>query len=130
MMIVAATILAAAMSWAVPSPAQKSAPDRLPAPSIAMRWQVPSGGKAVPLKPNQSKMAMAPVCQQIEARRADKGDDPALFEGNKDAALIAGTRKLGEEPNADAISAVLYSEGRCYKPIVVSRDVGANPKRK
>jgi hypothetical protein len=130
MMIAAATILAAAMSWAVPSPAQKPTAERLPAPSIAMRWQVPSGGRAVQLKPNQPKMEMAPVCQQIEARRADTSDDPALFQGNKDAALIAGTRKLGEEPNADAIAAVAYSEGRCSKLIVVSRDVGANPKRK
>jgi hypothetical protein len=44
--------------------------------------------------------------------------------------MIAGTRKLGEEPAADAIAAVLYTEGQCSKPIVVSRNIGANPRRK
>jgi len=74
--------------------------------------------------------AIAPVCEQTGARPAGKVDDPALFQGDKDHTLITGVRKLGKEPAADAYSAVLYTEGRCSKPIVVSRDIGLNPKRK
>lgn len=71
---------------------------------------------------------IAPVCEQTGARPASQLDDPALFQGNKDHTLITGTRKLSEEPAADGYAAVLYTEGRCSKPIVVSRSLGMNPK--
>lgn len=73
---------------------------------------------------------IAPVCEQTGARPASQLDDPALFQGNKDRTLITGARKLGEEPAADGYVAVLYTEGRCSKPVVISWNVGLNPKRK
>ncbi len=42
--------------------------------------------------------------------------------------LITGVRKLAKEPAADGYAAVLYTEGQCSKPIVVSRSLGMNPK--
>lgn len=68
---------------------------------------------------------IAPVCQEAGPRKAGGENDGALHQGRTPA-----TRPLGEEPNADGIAAVLYTEGRCSKPIVVSRNVGNNPKRK
>jgi hypothetical protein len=93
-----------------------------------MRWDVPSGGRAMPMIDQDSVKIVAPICQQVGPRSASA--DGALFQGNKDAALIAGTRKLSEEPAADAIAAVLYTEGQCSKPIVIGRNLGNNPKRK
>ena len=71
---------------------------------------------------------IAPVCEQTGPRPAGQLDDPALFQGNKEHTLITGTRKLGEEPAADGYAAVLYTEGRCSKPVVISRSLGMNPK--
>jgi hypothetical protein len=87
-----------------------------------------AAASSMPMIDPNSVRIVAPVCQQTGPHRA--GSDGALVQGNKDAAPIAGTRKLGEEPAADAIAAVLYTEGQCSKPVVVSRNVGANPKRK
>ena len=82
----------------------------------------------MPMTDPKSVRIAAPVCQQVGPRSA--GADGALFQGDKDAALIAGMRKLGKEPAADAIAAVLYTEGQCSKPVVVSRDIGMNRKGK
>jgi hypothetical protein len=87
-----------------------------------------AGASGMPMTDPNSVRIVAPVCQQIGPRSASA--DGALFQGDKDATLIAGTRKLGEEPAADAIAAVLYTEGRCSKPVVVSRNLGTNPKLK
>jgi hypothetical protein len=87
-----------------------------------------AAASGMPTIDQNSVRTVAPVCQQAGPRRA--GDDGALFQGDKDATLIAGTRKLGEEPAADVIAAVLYTEGQCSKPVVVSRDMGMNRKGK
>jgi hypothetical protein len=71
---------------------------------------------------------IAPVCEQASPRPAGQRDDPALFRDNKDHILITGVRKLDKEPAADGYAAVLYTEGQCSKPIVVSRNLGMNPK--
>jgi len=71
---------------------------------------------------------VAPVCQRAAIQQAD-GSGSALFRGSK-GTPVSGMHKLSDEPNADMISAVLYSEGQCAKPIVISRDIGVTPKRK
>ncbi|MBO9581396.1 MAG: hypothetical protein J7498_10945 [Sphingobium sp.] len=71
---------------------------------------------------------IAPVCEQTGARPAAQRDDPALFQGDRDHTLITDVRKLAKEPAADAYSAVLYTEGQCSKPIMVSRSLGMNSK--
>lgn len=115
--------------WTLQSgPVAKPISDQKSAPSIAMRWDAPPGLRAAPMTDPKGVRIIAPVCQQTRARSASAGG--ALFQGNKDATLIAGTRKLGKEPAADAIAAVLYTEGQCSKPILVSRDIGTNPKAK
>jgi hypothetical protein len=87
-----------------------------------------AAASGMPMADPKSVRIVAPICQQVGPRSASA--DGALFQGDKDAVMIAGTRKLGEEPAADAIAAVLYTEGQCSKPIVVSRNIGANPRRK
>jgi hypothetical protein len=86
-----------------------------------------AAASGIPIIDQNSVRIVAPVCQQIGPRSASAGG--ALFQGDKDAALIASARKLGEEPAADAIAAVLYTEGQCSKPVVVSRDIGMKRKR-
>lgn len=87
-----------------------------------------AAASGMPMTDPKSLRIVAPVCQQIGPRSASA--DGALFQGDKDAALIAGTRKLGDEPAADAISAALYTEGQCSKPVVISRNLGTNPKQR
>ena len=93
---------------------------------IAITMMAAASG--MPMIDQNSVRIVAPVCQQTGPHSANA--DGALFQGNKDAALMAGTRKLGEEPAADAIAAVLYTEGQCSKPVVVSRDIGMKRKGK
>lgn len=71
---------------------------------------------------------VAPVCEPSQPRPAGVPDDPAIFQGNKDHALMSGTRKLNREPAADSYAALLYTEGQCSRPIVIGRNLGMNPK--
>ncbi|MBT2187497.1 hypothetical protein [Sphingobium nicotianae] len=87
-----------------------------------------AAASGIPMIDPNSVMIVAPVCQQTGPRSASR--EGALFQGNRDAALIAGTRKLGKEPASDAIAAMLYTEGQCSKPVVVSRNKGMNSKGK
>lgn len=88
---------------------------------------IAAASSAVPMI-DSGVRTIAPVCEQASPRPAGQLDDQALFQGNRDHTLITGARKLGEEPAADGYAAVLYTEGRCSKPIVVSRNLGMNPK--
>lgn len=73
---------------------------------------------------------VTPVCEQAGPHPAGKLDDLPMFQGNRDHTLITGVRELGKEPASDGYSAVLYTEGRCSRPLVVSRNLGMNPKTK
>ncbi len=72
---------------------------------------------AVPMSDSKSVRTVAPLCQRVATQAARKAGGPAV-------------RRLSEEPNGDVIAAVLYNEGQCSKPIVISRNVGGNPKRR
>ena len=69
----------------------------------------------MPMTDQKSIRSPAPVCQQVAAQKVAKAGQPL-------------THDLGKEPSADAFSAVLYTEGQCTKPIVVSRDIGMKRK--
>ncbi len=79
----------------------------------------------MPVAVPQAAKAMPPVCQQVEARKADGS---ALYESGKGKAPAA--RPLAEEPPADVVAALLYTEGQCSKPIVISRGIGTKPTGK
>ena len=72
---------------------------------------------AMPMSDSKSVRTVVPLCKPSAPQRVRKVDGPTV-------------RKLGDEPNADGIAAVLYTEGHCSKPIVISRNLGANPKRR
>lgn len=96
------------MTWAEPAPIASAA--ALPASTMTMRWKDPSGLPASPA-------AGAPLCQRAAVRKVD-------MDG---AALV---HDLTQEPPADAVAAVLYTEGGCARPIVVSRGIGSQPNGK
>lgn len=77
----------------------------------------------VPASEQKAIRSVAPVCQQFGPRRAAAVDETLYQKQGR-----ARTRRLGEEPAADVVATVVYTEGRCSKPIVISRDLGMNPK--
>lgn len=76
---------------------------------------------AVPAATTDPKVqpVLAPVCQQTRTQRADQTREPSLLWGHGPE-----SHDLAEEPAANLYSAVLYSEGQCTKPRVISRNIG------
>ncbi len=71
----------------------------------------------VPVIDQKIVRTIAPLCQPIAPQTVRKADGPAV-------------RNLAKEPPADAIAAVLYTEGQCSKPIVISKGIGNKPAGK
>jgi hypothetical protein len=75
---------------------------------------------AVPAQPpaaDPRSLSVAPVCRTVSAHPA----------GAVAKTPVPAPHALGQEPPADEIAAMLYTEGGCIKPVVVREDVGASP---